>query len=78
MKSHIAICGLLPLVAFGTPTARAQTVSGTPSDVQAIRQLVDMHASSARKDDVTGMAQTMHAEAVTRLDDGRFLVGRAG
>lgn len=76
MKNHLAICSLALLVAIGTLTARAQTASGTASDVQTIRQLVEKHASSARKDDVAGMVSTMHVDAVTRLDEGQFLVGR--
>lgn len=38
MKNPIAICSFVLLVALGTLTARAQTVSGTPSDAQTIRQ----------------------------------------
>lgn len=76
MKHHIAICSFFLLAAFGTRTVCAQTVTGTPSDVQTIRALIEKHASSARNDDVAGMVSTMHADAVTRLDDGQFLVGR--
>lgn len=77
MKNHVAICSFSLLVALGTLTARAQTVAGTSSDVQTIRELMEKHASSARNDDVAGMALTMRTDAVTRLDNGRFLVGRA-
>jgi|GEM_PF-4476514 len=77
MQKHVAICSFSLLVALGSLTASAQTVSGPPSDVQTIRQLVEMHASSARNDDVAGMVATIHADAVARLDDGQFLVGRA-
>lgn len=71
------ICSIFLAVGLGTLSANAQTVRGTPADEQAIRQLIEKHASSARKDDVAGMISTMHADAVTRLDDGQFLVGSA-
>ena len=77
MKKHIASCSCFLVLALATVSAHSQTVSGTPSDVQAIRQLMEKHASSAWKDEVAGMASTMHADAVARLDDGRILVGRA-
>lgn len=76
MKKHIAICSFFLLLNIGTLTAKDQAVSGMPSDVQTIIKLVEKHASSARKDDVAGMVSTMHADAVTRLDDGQFWVGR--
>jgi ketosteroid isomerase-like protein len=77
MKTQIAICSLFLAAALGTPSVYAQTVLGTPTDKQVIRQLIEKHASSARNDDVAGMVSTMHADVVARLDDGRFLVGRA-
>lgn len=75
MKSHIGICGLLAAVVVWPLAAQAQTVPGTPADEQVIRQLVATHASSAQADDVAGMVGTMHPDADTRLDNGRFLVG---
>ena len=77
MKYQLAICSFFLVAALGAISAQAQTVRGTSADRQAIRQLIEKHASSARKDDVEGMVSTMHADAVARLDDGRFLVGRA-
>ena len=75
MKSHIGICSLFLAVALWPLAAEAQTVPGTPADEQAIRRLVATHASSAQADDVAGMVGTMHPDADTRLNNGRFLVG---
>ena len=77
MKHHITIFSVCLLVALGTLTVQGQTVSGTSADEQMIRQLIEKHASSARKDDVAGMISTMHSDVVTRLDDGRVLAGRS-
>jgi hypothetical protein len=77
VKYSIAVCGFLLAATLGNLSAHAQTVPGTPADKQAIKQLIEMHASSARGDDVGGMVSTMHADADARLDDGRFLTGRA-
>ncbi len=77
MKYQLAIGSVLLALGLGTLPAHAQTAHGIPADEQSIRQLIEQHASSARKDDVAGMVSTMHADAVTRLDDGRLLVGRA-
>lgn len=77
MKYQIAVFGFFLALGIGTLPAPAQTVSGTPADTQAIKQSIEKHASSAREDDVDGMVSTMHADADARLDDGRFLVGRA-
>ncbi|MEO5717579.1 MAG: hypothetical protein ABIR29_03295 [Chthoniobacterales bacterium] len=77
MKYQIAVYSFFLAAGLGTLSAHAQAVHGTPADQQAIRQLIEKHASSARKDGVDGMVSTMHADADARLDDGRFLVGRA-
>lgn len=77
MKHLTTTCSLLLAISLWTLPAHAQTVQGTPADQQAIRQLIEQHAASARKDDVDGMVSTMHADAGARLDDGRFLVGSA-
>lgn len=77
MNKYMTFCSCLLLIALGTLTVCAQSVSGTTTDENTIRQLIEKHAASARLDDVDGMVSTMHDDAVTRLDDGRFLVGRA-
>ena len=77
MKYQIAVSGFFLALSLGTLSAHAQTVRGTFADKQAIKHLIEKHASSARKDDVDGMVSTMHADADARLDDGRFLVGTA-
>jgi len=77
MNKYMTFCSCILLIALGTLTVYAQSVSGTTTDENTIRQLIEKHAASARIDDVDGMVSTMHDDAVTRLDDGRFLVGRA-
>lgn len=77
MKYSTAVCGLLLAACLVSLSAHAQTVPGTPADNQAIRQLIEKHASSARRDDVDGMVSTIHTDADVRLDDGRLLTGRA-
>ncbi|MEO9226709.1 MAG: hypothetical protein ABI328_10045, partial [Gemmatimonadaceae bacterium] len=77
MKYQTTVFGFFVALGLGTLSAPAQTVRGTPADIQAIKQSIEKHASSAREDDVDGMVSTMQVDADARLDDGRFLIGRA-
>jgi hypothetical protein len=77
MTDRTVFVGLCLAFVVGTRLVSAQTVPGTPADVQVIRQLVAAHASSAQKDDVDGMVATQHEDVDERLDDGHHLVGRA-
>lgn len=76
MKPRIAFLGLLLASVVGALPAYAQTVSGTPADEQAIRELLMAHASSAQQGDVDGMVATQHEDVDERLSNGHLLVGR--
>ena len=55
----------------------AQTLRGSASDAQAIRDLVALHASASQQDDVAGLVAGLHDDADSRRSDGRLLQGRA-
>src|SRR5580765_6664115 len=62
---------------FASTAVHGQTVQGTSADAQAIRDLVALHASASQQDDLEGLVAGLHADADSRLADGRILSGRA-
>jgi ketosteroid isomerase-like protein len=71
----IGVVGLV--VGCASAVGLAQTIHGRSADEQSIRDLIALHASASQQDDLAGLVAGLHADADSRLANGRILSGRA-